>query len=84
MSDNGKGPMLLDISQVARLLNVPEKSVKHLHRTDKLRGSIIGRTLLWKPAAVQRYVEQLEPSPTKPTEATRTIRRGKRERKSVG
>jgi len=49
-------PLVLRCEDVARLLQVPEDTVRNLHRTGQLRGVLVGRHLRWKPEDVRRFV----------------------------
>ena len=51
--------LLLDKSEVASLLRVPENAVSHLHRCRQLRGVLVGRNLRWKPETVRQFVDGL-------------------------
>lgn len=53
--------LLLDRSEVAVLLRVPENAVNHLHRCRQLRGVFVGRNLRWKPETVRQFVDELNP-----------------------
>ena len=52
--------VVLNCSQVARLLQVPESSVSNLHRLGALPGILIGRHLRWLPATLSAYLQSLE------------------------
>ena len=52
--------LLLDRSEVAVLLRVPENAVGHLHRCRQLRGVLVGRNLRWKPETVRQFVDGLD------------------------
>ncbi len=52
---------LLTAPEVGYLLGCDEAAVKYLHRLRQLPGVKVGKTLRWKPEAVQRYVDGLEP-----------------------
>ena len=51
--------LLLDRSEVAVLLRVPENAVNNLHRCRQLRGVLVGRNLRWKPETVRQFVDGL-------------------------
>ena len=53
--------LLLEKSEVASLLRVPENAVSNLHRCRQLRGVLVGRNLRWKPATVREFVDGLNP-----------------------
>ena len=47
--------------EVAAVLGVTEDCVKNLHRIGQLVGVKVGRSLRWRPADVQQYVDTLKP-----------------------
>lgn len=55
------GRLLLSREQVAVVLGVPEPTVEYLHRMKQLRAVKVGKFNMWKPEAVQQYVDALEP-----------------------
>ena len=55
------GCHLLNVEQVARLLSVPQATVKALHADRVLRGVRVGKYVRWKVAAVRAFVESLNP-----------------------
>ena len=53
-------PILLSDDQVSGMLGLPVQTVRNLHRTNQLRGKVIGRHLRWLRADIDRFVESLE------------------------
>ena len=53
--------LVLTCEQVSKLLQVPEETVKNLHRTRQLPGVMVGKHLRFKLASVQSFVEALKP-----------------------
>ena len=54
--------LVLTCEQVAKMLQVPEDTVKNLHRTRQLPGVMVGKHLRFKPCSVRAFVEGLKPT----------------------
>ena len=53
--------LLLTRKEVASLLAVPEDTITNLHRVRLLPGVKVGKHLRWRPDAVRRFVDGLNP-----------------------
>jgi excisionase family DNA binding protein len=53
-------PLLIDIKQVAKLLDLSEKSVQRMRDSGKLpKPKKLGRSIRWRYADILKFVEQL-------------------------
>lgn len=54
--------LLWSPKQAGEALGLTADGVKYLHRTGQLRGIVLSRHLMFRPADVQAFVEKLVPS----------------------
>jgi len=58
LSPNGN--LLWTMDHVAAMLSVPVSTIEGLHRTERLRGHLIGRHLRFRPSDVVAFVDSLQ------------------------
>jgi len=53
--------LLLSLDEVCELLKCPAETVRYLHRVGILKAVRVGKFSRWKPADVQKFIEELKP-----------------------